>query len=328
MKYTELQTATANEIARISARSTLKTFMDKDGSKIFFQLKNSLEADLRYMDNLPALVQSITDNENKRSENAYEIEQNEQAIKDARKTLKSTDNYSACLDISDYIDKLQADTEHRKNENKRLKTAIDTAYQKLDYNYSFAMDIYQVAYRSILEKIALCPLADLEYLPTADGVAKAIDRLKEVIVASVPYKTKDGYKDYTLKTWADKAIREYINDKRSENASRIQYIITGEQDEEGNDILLVADSLQTAGGVTDIFEQKAFNTLLQDMELSASQKTVLKMLLQGKTQKDIADRLNISQQAVADRIKALRKKASTTESGADYIKRHNIVIKK
>lgn len=301
---TTTKTAVADRLARISVQSTLNLFISKECNETLFELKNDFQKDLAYFDNMPTIAQTITDLENRHAENLVEIATDTQAIKDIKKALEITTNGEKVQNLCEYMGTLTADINRRRLDNKIINAELPTLYAKLDYTYSNAFDLYQTAFESILEKIDLVNLDE-----TAD-LEKTLENLKTVIVAEIPYKTKNGFKTYTLKQWADKAVRNAINEKRTRNATKTLYIITNETDENGNEILLKADALATAGGISDIYEKTAFTDTLAKLNLTETELLIIRLLMQGKTTRQIADRIGVkAHTTIVRKIEKIRQKA-------------------
>ena len=168
----------------------------------------------------------------------------------------------------------------------------------------------------IFERIAFYNKMGLKY----NGMMNAVDMLNisisEVIVAKKKLKTKDGYKYYTLATFADKLIRNDVNFHRSGTASRTTHYLRG-VDEEGNDIYIQSDKFSTAGGLDTIYRNDEFNDFIKTtLELTPIQKDLVWQLWKGKTQEEIARHYNVSQQAISKRIVALKEQIANAENVA------------
>ena len=313
MKNIELKTAIADRLARISTQSTLNLFISEEGNETMFNLKNSLQADLRYYDTMPTTAQDISDKEHKHTANLDRIALNDSIIKDLAKCIKATTDPDQINRLCQYMQELIFENKTAKAENLIINGELSDLYKKLDYTYSPAFDLYQVAFTAILEK--LNENKTLDILTAQMDIDKAVDfsltYYRNKVVATVPYKTKDGEKEYTLKQWADKAVRTAINEKRNNRATKTLYIIA-DIDEDGNEILLQADALTTAGGIADIYEKNAFADTLAKLDLTDSELLIVRLLMQGKTTRQIADRLGVkAHTTIVRRIEKIRKKATT-----------------
>ena len=137
-----------------------------------------------------------------------------------------------------------------------------------------------------------------------DEVANA---LRGVIVYRLPYKTKEGYREYTLKKWGDRAIQKRINAMRSGIASKTVFLVIG-YDDEGNELYIKADAMTTAGGIDSIDRAEEFREFCEGLNLTADELVICRYLMNDRTQADLAKRFGVNQSTISRRIDKLREK--------------------
>lgn len=303
------RSAFANHLARISTASTLKFLMDKDTAPVIVELRNSLQADYSHLDNIDHATEVYTNILTAIRTATEEKTLLEKACAEMRKALKVAEGNEYETIRAEYLDTL--DTIKRLTreiaENRAERDIIEPFF---DYTLSDAYDLHNDAYTAIIEAMREPIVSD--YLDTLDrmGVTdfdEVATALRGVVVYRLPYKTKEGYREYTLKKWGDRAIQKRINAMRSGIASKTVYLVTG-YDDEGNELYIKADAMTTAGGLDSIDRAEEFREFCENLNLTADELTICRYLMNGKTQSDLARRFGVSQQAISKRINKLRDK--------------------
>jgi len=221
---------------------------------------------------------------------------------------------------------------------KKYREEEDILFNWFDFTYSDSMDLFQTATASLVEDITgnedlleACDNISGDMFVEVDGKTTSafFAMTDSVIVAEEAYKTKAGIRAYNLIQNANKAVRGVINSNRSGIASKTVNLITGE-DEDGNETYIQATALQTLGGIDSIDRAEEFRAFYDSLNLTETEDIMVRYLMQGKTQSDIAKRLRVSQQAISLRINALRKKieASENEVVVAWLKRYKANTKK
>ena len=294
-------------VAEISAKSTIKYLWEKWAMDYTEKLRYGQLADFARL--------------NREQHAVNEIETLEKRVKNIDEELKITvavmseiedvvlnlqgneyeEMQGELQDLSSYIESL-----HR--ERKKAIKDIDTLYGVLGERLTDGIDLYQ---------IAVC--AVWECLPIIKAYARHGHNIENAggMVVDCHTIKRTGEKRYlTLKAYADRAVRKYVNQWRSGTASKTQYIIVG-HDEEGNELLLQNSKLETMGGVDSWEEKQAFAEMWAELEniLTGGQLEVVKLLLQGKTQQEIAKCLRVKQNTVSDKIKRIREKVKNSSIG-------------
>ena len=291
-------------VAEISAKSTIKYLWEKWAVDYTEKLRFGQLADFARLD--------------KERNAVNEIDTLEKRVKNIDEELKITANImsemedvilslhgNAYKDMQGELQELNAYIEELHEERKKTVKEIGVLYGVLGERLTDGIDLYQ---------IAVC--AVWECLPVIKAYARHgynINNAGGLVVECYTIK-KTGEKRYlTLKAYADRAVRKYVNQWRSGTASKTQYIIVG-QDEEGNELLLQNSKLETLGGVDSWEEKQAFCEMWSELEniLTCGQLDVVKLLLQGKTQQEIAKCLKVKQNTVNDKIKRIREKVKNS----------------
>ena len=323
---TNIIIATAETLAKISACATLKLLVLKWEDEKLVELRNGLQKDFTTLKRQATATEQITAHEKAIEENNEKINLYNAIIKECNRTIKNA--LQIPLEILNQAieerERATAKIEQLQAENKQHRDRLLDLYPVLDIALTDGIDLYQIAFGSIWEDLTtngniqtainntIAQYQDLLYLTDEQKTAlitNILSNIKDITTLSVPYKTKDGSKDYTAKTKSDKAIRDYLNGYRSGTAYKTDYIIVG-YDKNGNELTIQNNALQTAGGVDSVEEKMAFNSIITALNLTDSEKRLLKMLLQGKTEKQIATAFQVSQQAIHKRIVKLREKAA------------------
>ena len=293
------------KVAEISAKSTIKYLWEKWAMDYAEQLRYGQLADFKLLD----IERNIIDEMGELEKRVKEIDEEMRLVhgtiaelKDAMDSMSKRqyeDARNECLILDDYIESM---CEERKRANER----INLLYSKMGQCLTDGIDLYQISV-----------VAVWECLPIIKAYARHdkldVNNIGSLVVECYTIK-RTGEKRYlTLKAYADRAIRKYVNQWRSGTASKTQYIIVG-QDDEGNELLLQNSKLETLGGVDSWEEKQAFFETWGKLEeiLTCGQLEVVKLLLQGKTQEEIAKKLGVKQNTISDKIKRIREKVKNS----------------
>ena len=291
-------------VAEISAKATIKYLWEKWAMDYTDKLRYGQLADFARLDRERNAVNEIATLE-KRIVNIDEEMKITVAvmseIEDAVLNLRG----NAYKEMQSELQELNSYIENLHEERKKTVNEIGALYGVLGERLTDGIDLYQ---------IAVC--AVWECLPIIKAYARHgydVNNAGCLIVECHTIK-RTGEKRYlTLKAYADRAVRKYVNQWRSGTASKTQYIIVG-HDEEGNELLLQNSKLETMGGVDSWEEKQVFAEMWAELEniLTGGQLEVVKLLLQGKTQQEIAKCLKVKQNTVSDKIKRIREKVKNS----------------
>lgn len=214
------------------------------------------------------------------------------------KDIKTSDNLYSCINSASC---LHFDKKGNLTTKIIDKKANEATNKLLNYDMSEAYDLYFVAYTYLFEKIKVQEL-------TADTMLKK--------------KLKNGeYKKRTVKQFACSKIREAIYaEKHLENNSKFTYIeelktrkIKADNAEaEAETITEILDSeIVRSGKYYDVQNEnglKLFKTVLENLKLSSSQKTVLNYRLQGLSTTKISEKMKLEKNTVSTHLQRIQDK--------------------
>lgn len=291
-------------VAEISAKSTIKYLWEKWAMDYTEKLRFGQLADFARLNRERNAVNEITTLE-KRIVNIDEEMKITVAVMSEIEDVVLNLRGNAYKEKQGELQELNAYIEELHEERKKAINEINVLYSVLGERLTDGIDLYN---------IAVC--AVWECLPVIKAYARHgydVNNAGGLVVDCYTIK-RTGEKRYlTLKAYADRAVRKYVNQWRSGTASKTQYIIVG-QDEEGNELILQNSKLETMGGVDSWEEKQAFAEMWAELEniLTGGQIEVVKLLLQGKTQQEIAKCLKVKQNTVSDKIKRIREKVKNS----------------
>ena len=330
----EMKVKTADTLARICTASTLKFLEGKQTQSqttegktlastpvfdLVRELRNGLQHDLRNLDhvqtlaNLDAEYQAVLD-----EIKLLTIEQRE-LEKLASRQNKPTPEQRATIDRRYWDVTLELDElTDRKHD---IASRLASLRKVMDYATTDALDLYQTAYLAIWEAFQTDALKKtFDNLNDTDTTEAILSAISDVVAFSIPYKTKDGAKDYTAKHWGDRAVQHVINRNRSGVARKTTYIITG-YDEDGNELTEKLDTFQTLGGVDSLEQLDNFTELWQALNLSEYEKRIVSHLLKGHTHEQIATACGVSRTAITNKISRLRDRLASIPEVDTYLKK-------
>lgn len=293
------------KIAEISAKSTIKYLWEKWAVDYTEKLRYGQLADFARLDRERNASNGIANLEKR-------LASIDEEMKITRAIISSISDIILNLQGSAYkgkqeeLQELSAYVGTLHKERKTIVEEINLLYKVLGERLTDGIDLYQIGV-----------VAVWECLPIVKAYARHdkldVDNMGGLIVECYTVKRTGEKKYLTLKAYADKAIRKYVNQWRSGTASKTQYIIVG-QDEDGNDLLLQNSKLETLGGVDSWEEKQAFFETWGKLEgiLTSGQLEVVKLLLQGKTQEEIAKKLDVKQNTISEKIKRIREKVKNS----------------
>ena len=291
-------------VAEISAKATIKYLWEKWSMDYIAKLRYGQLADFARLDRERNAVNEIETLE-KRITNIDEEMKITVAVMSEIEDVVLNLHGNAYKEKQSELQELNAYIEELHEERKKTVKEIGVLYGVLGERLTDGIDLYQ---------IAVC--AVWECLPVIKAYARHgydVNNAGGMVVECHTIK-RTGEKRYlTLKAYADMAVRKYVNQWRSGTASKTQYIIVG-HDEEGNELFLQNSKLETLGGVDSWEEKQAFAEMWAELEniLTGGQIEVVKLLLQGRTQQEIAKCLKVNQSTVNDKIKRIREKVKNS----------------
>lgn len=186
------------------------------------------------------------------------------------------------------------------NDNiRKLRAALQRDFSILDNNLngviSEAYDLYLVAYTYLHEQIIINGLKPQTLITTA---------------------LKNGKeKTRTVYQWACILVRrEVYANKSIENTSKYTYIEDLKQSTTDTAELALDREYIRMGkydGITTNADYERYTDLLQSLNLTDSQLQIIKMRMQGLSTTAIADRLNVTQQAISKKLAKIQNIVTT-----------------
>lgn len=304
MKTANKYDDTLLSVAEISAKSTIKYLWEKWAVDYTEKLRFGQLADFARLDRERNAVNEI-DTLEKRVKNIDEEMKITVAVMSEIEDVVLNLRGNAYKEKQGELQELNAYIEELHEERKKTVKEIGVLYGVLGERLTDGIDLYQIAVCAVWE----CLPVIKAYVRHGYDVNNAGGMVVECHTIK-----RTGEKRYlTLKAYADRAVRKYVNQWRSGTASKTQYIIVG-HDEEGNELLLQNSKLETMGGVDSWEEKQAFAEMWAELEniLTGGQLYVVKLLLQGRTQQEIAKCLKVKQNTVSDKIKRIREKVKNS----------------
>lgn len=327
-----------NRLAEISAKSTLKFIEQKESSNMIHDLRMGLAKDCKYLETLDRISEDER-TEYKRDCLRDEMRLNNLAMTQIKKRMKREQDERELENLNFAFADLMGENEMLSNEIKCISDYLARIQPIIsDTMTPNSFDLVNTARFAILyilqhsaHKYMLYEAIDVHSIAyiingNDEHNNKVLDRLmddiKDIIVAKKKLKTKEGYTLFTLKSFADYAVRRDINKKRAGIASKTNFLITG-YDEYGNEQYAQADKLTTMGGITDIFRADEFKAFRDSLNLSESDNWLIRRLMEGCTESEIASRQGVSQQAIHKRIAKLRTRLAEYEIVQNMRRYHN-----
>lgn len=293
------------KVAEISAKSTIKYLWEKWVVDYTEKLRYGQLADFARLDRERNAVNEIATLEKR-------VASIDEEMKITRAVISEIEDIILNLQGNAYKEKqgelqelnFYVDTLHK--ERKATTEEINLLYNVLGERLTDGIDLYQISV-----------VAVWECLPIIKAYARHgkldVNNVGALVVECYTVKSTGAKKYLTLKAYADRTVRKYVNQWRTGTASKTQYIIVG-ADEDGNDLLLQNSKLETLGGVDSWEEKQAFFETWGKLEgiLTSGQLEVVKLLLQGKTQEEIAKKLGVKQNTISEKIKRIREKVKNS----------------
>lgn len=293
------------KVAEISAKSTIKYLWEKWAMDYTEKLRYGQLADFARLDRERKVVNEIATLEKRVASIDEEMKITRAVISEIEDIILNLQG-NAYKEKQGELQELNAYVEILHKERKTTIEEINLLYNVLGERLTDGIDLYQIGV-----------VAVWECLPIVKAYARHgkldVDNVGALVVECYTVKRTGEKKYLTLKAYADREIRKYINQWRTGTASKTQYIIVG-QDEEGNDLLLQNSKLETMGGVDSWEQKQEFLETWGKLEeiLTGGQIEVVKLLLQGKTQEEIAKKLGVKQNTISDKIKRIREKVKNS----------------
>lgn len=319
------------KIAEIATKSTLKFLCDNDVNftNMLLDMRNNLNSDIRFFEKMPEIARKIELYTMYIENYDIEIAETNKAIKECIKALEKAESTKHINKLRKQLNEYRTDLESYKANRKKYVVEKTELEKCLIYSYSDSFDLFQIALESITkdfrklennENIIIIVYDDID-----DTVNDIMQAVKGVTIETREYKTKDGTKDYDIFQNACYYVRQYINGMRNKQAQKTISLIQG-YDEEGNEILVKSDKLTTTLCIDNIDNKLSFDNWYNELNLSDTDKKVIKYLLNGLTQKEIAIKLNVSAVAVNKRLTKIKKNIADDETVKNYCKVHKIAI--
>lgn len=293
------------KVAEISAKSTIKYLWEKWAMDYTEKLRYGQLADFARLDRERNAVNEIATLEKR-------VVSIDEEMKITRAVISEIEDIILNLQGNAYKEKqgelreLNSYVETLHKERKATTEEINLLYNVFEERLTDGIDLYQIGV-----------VAVWECLPIIKAYARHgkldVNNVGALVVECYTVKSTGAKKYLTLKAYADRGIRKYINQWRTGTASKTQYIIVG-ADEDGNDLLLQDSKLETWGGVDSWEEKQTFFETWGKLEgiLTSGQLEVVKLLLQGKTQEEIAKKLGVKQNTISEKIKRIREKVKNS----------------
>ena len=327
-------------LAEISAASVLKNLVTKSSQETMFILKRELQIDKGTIKRAEYIGDKTTALERRNEEIKKELTELAKVLSILKGRLSERENSSFMA----LYKGTKTEIESLKAERKRISEEKDILYKKLGESLRNGNDLINTAVCAIYENFDKVKeyFNDKFYdIPTdekpkekffADIVQEmgniVIDREYKTIREQYTgvskqgniskfYKAKRDENGEIVKAWQDitlryataKAVNQYINQYRSMTALQTCYIITG-YDEDGNELLLQNSAFETLGGVDSVEEKIDFNILFKKCEsvLTARQIEIIKLILKGLSQKEISEKLGVSENTIYSHTNQIREK--------------------
>lgn len=302
------------KVAEISAKSTIKYLWEKWAMDYAEKLRYGQLVDFARLDRERNAVNEIATLEKR-------VASIDEEMKITRAVISEIEDIILNLQGNAYREKqgelreLNSYVEMLHKERKTTIEEINLLYNVLGERLTDGIDLYQISV-----------VAVWECLPIIKAYARHdkldVDNVGALVVECYTVKRTGERKYLTLKAYADRAIRKYVNQWRSGTASKTQYIIVG-QDEEGNDLLLQNSKLETLGKV-DTWEQKQeFLETWGKFEkvLTCRQMEIVKLLFAGLNQTQIAKKLHVKQNTISEHMDRIRERIlkSDIEGAKKYL---------
>lgn len=293
------------QVAEISAKSTIKYLWEKWAMDYTEKLRYGQLTDFARLDRERNAVNEIATLEKRVASIDEEMKITRAVISEIEDIILNLQG-NAYKEKQGELQELNSYVETLHKERKATTEEINLLYNVFGERLTDGIDLYQIGV-----------VAVWECLPIIKAYARHgkldVNNVGALVVECYTVKSTGAKKYLTLKAYADREIRRYINQWRTGAASKTQYIIVG-ADEDGNDLLLQNSKLETLGGVDSWEEKQAFFETWGKLEgiLTSGQLEVVKLLLQGKTQEEIAKKLGVKQNTISEKIKRIREKVKNS----------------
>lgn len=333
-------------LADITSAAVVKNLVDKWSHETLIDLRRALQIDKSILKRAERIGEQTTALENRNKEIAKEIATLEKAASLIKERIKGEPNELKRAElICKYKDGKRA-ADYLRDERKNNSIEIAMLYEKFGETLGDGNDLKNVAvcgiwehWEKVLEQMNGKAFDVLEYVDIKEWlymteqeqeqkfITVLAQEMGNIVVGeeykTVMIKTADGTKaardengeivkawqEITLRKAAGRAVNRYINYHRSKIATNTSYIIVGE-DEDGNELLVQATAMQTAGGVDSIEDAYDFELLLYKCEqlLTARQMEIIKLTLQGYKQHEIAVKLNVRESTINNHMAQIRER--------------------
>lgn len=325
-------------LSEISAKSTPKFLEQKDGSNMIHELRNGIAKDCKYFETLKRISEDDR-TEYRRDCLREEVRINNREMSAIKRQMKKTMDENQLEKLNDRLGELETENDMHDFEIKRISEYLARIQPIISDTLSpNSFDLVNISRMAILYALQRSTNASIIFdkivywnniytMYTLDELKQsAIDDLlediKHIVIAKKKLKTKDGYRTYTLKQFADQIVRNSINRQRSGIASKTLFMISG-YDEQGNEQYIQADKMTTAGGITDIFRKEEFETFRHNLNMTDGENLIARLLMEGRTEAEIGARFGVSQQAMHKRIVKLRNRLAEYEEVKNRRRYHN-----
>lgn len=333
-------------LADITSAAVVKNLVDKWSHETIISLRRELQIDKGILKRAERIGEQTTALENRNKEIAEEIATLEKMCRFIKDRIKEEPNELKRAALIHKYNSGQLEIDYLKEERKHNSIEIAMLYEKFGETLGDGNDLKNVAvcgiwehWEKVLEQMNGKAFDVLEYVDIGTWVRMTEQEQEQKFITvlaqemgnivvgeeykTVMIKTADGTKaardengeivkawqEITLRKAAGRAVNQYINYHRSKIATNTSYIIVGE-DEDGNELLVQATAMQTAGGVDSIEDAYDFELLLYKCEqlLTARQMEIIKLTLQGYKQYEIAVKLNVRESTIYNHMAQIRER--------------------
>lgn len=333
-------------LADITSASVVKNLVDKWSHETMMELRRDLQIDKSILKRAERIGEQTTILENRNNEIAEEVSTLEKMCRLIKDRIKKEQNELKRVELIHEYQSGQLAIDRLRDERKHNSVEIALLYEKFGETLGDGNDLKNVAvcgiwehWEKVLEQMNGKTFDVLEYVDIRTWVDMTeqeqeqkfltvlAQEIGNIVVGeeykTVMIKTADGTKakrdengeivkewqEITLRKAAGRAVNQYINYHRSKIATNTSYIIVGE-DEDGNELLVQATAMQTAGGVDSVEDAYDFELLLYKCEqlLTARQMEIIKLSLQGYKQNEIAIKLHVRESTIYNHMAQIRER--------------------
>lgn len=333
-------------LADITSASVVKNLVDKWSHETIISLRRELQIDKGILKRADRIGEQTTALENRNKEIAEEITTLEKMCSLIKDRIKGEQNEPKRAELIQQYQTGQWEIDCLRDERKKNSVEIALLYEKFGETLGDGNDLKNVAvcgiwehWEKVLKQMSGKAFDVLEYVDIGTWVRMTeqeqeqkfltvlAQEMGNIVVGeeykTVMIKTADGTKaardengeivkewqEITLRKAAGRAVNQYINYHRSKIATNTSYIIVGE-DEDGNELLVQATAMQTAGGVDSVEDAYDFELLLYKCEqlLTARQMEIIKLALKGYKQNEIAIKLHVRESTINNHMSQIRER--------------------